>query len=58
MQNRFLNYYFYLGKLAYYKQQQTSLVDKLTSHSSALAANVDCCLVVACSVSEPKSRSR
>jgi len=27
MENRFLNYYFY-SKLAYYKQQQPSLVDK------------------------------
>jgi len=45
MQNRFLRpkYYFYL-KLASYKQQQPFLVDKLTSRSSALAANVDCCL--------------
>jgi len=39
-QNRLLNYYFYL-KLASYKQQQPFLVDKLTSRSSALAANVD-----------------
>jgi len=37
MQNRFLNYYFYL-KLASYKQQQPFLVDKLTSRSSPLAA--------------------
>jgi len=43
MQNRFLNYYFYL-KLVYYKLQQPFLVDKLTSRSSALAANVNCCL--------------
>jgi len=31
MQNRFLNYYFFL-KLASYKQQQPFLVDKLTCH--------------------------
>jgi len=43
MQNRFLNYYFYL-KLVYYKLQQPFLVDKLTSRLSALAANVNCCL--------------
>jgi len=31
MQNRFLNYYFYL-KLTSYKQQQPFLMDRLTCH--------------------------
>jgi len=46
MQNFFLNFYFlyFYLILAYYKQQQPILVDKLMSRSSALAANVDCCL--------------
>jgi len=48
MQNCFFNYYFYL-KLAYYEQQQPFLVDKLTSRSSALATDVDCCLAISCS---------
>jgi len=51
MQNCFLNYHFY-SKLAYYKQQQQSLVDKMTSRSSALAAIVDCCLTRNCSGSQ------